>query len=144
MLTNVAASEGAGVYATASTLTANPTFMAVMGSPNKKYAPTSVKKGCSSCTCPTRATPPSARPRYQKKNPMYIDTKPLNTPVGRASCGDVICGGAETADSCPVDCAEPVSEDDEPPADGGGCSAGGGAGLLLGLALFGTRRRRRR
>jgi hypothetical protein len=30
---------------TAKTLKANPTFIAVMGSPNKKYAPTSVKKG---------------------------------------------------------------------------------------------------
>ncbi len=81
---------------------------------------------------------------------MYIDTKPLNTPVGRATCGDATCDGAETADSCAVDCAEPVIEE-EPPVeiDEGGCSAAGGAssspaGLLLGLALFGARRRRRR
>ena len=77
---------------------------------------------------------------------LYIDTQALNTPVGRASCGDATCDGAETADSCPADCTDgPDYQAPPPPGDEGGCSTGGGgASLLLGLALFGTRRRRRR
>lgn len=76
---------------------------------------------------------------------MYVDTKPLNTPVGRAACGDATCDGAETADSCAADCAPPIPEEpeivDEP--DTGGCSTGGGAGLVFALGLVGLRRRRR-
>ena len=31
------------------------------------------KKGCTSCTWLTRTVPPSARPRYQAKNPIHIE-----------------------------------------------------------------------
>jgi uncharacterized protein (TIGR03382 family) len=76
---------------------------------------------------------------------IYVDTKALNTPVGRAACGDTTCDGAETADSCAADCAAPETEEptiEEP--DTGGCSTGGGgAGLVLALGLVGLRRRRR-
>ena len=38
------------------------------GSPSKSAASPSPAKVCSSCSCPTRAAPPSARPRYQNSN----------------------------------------------------------------------------
>lgn len=78
---------------------------------------------------------------------MYIASMPLNTPVGRASCGDATCDGGETEDSCATDCALPEPEPEpepEPVDEGGGCATGGGsAGMLLALSLIGVRRRRR-
>jgi hypothetical protein len=77
---------------------------------------------------------------------MYADTKPLNTPVGRASCGDAVCDASESADSCPADCDsaadDPGHDPVDDPGEGGGCSAGHGSAWLL-LALLGVRRRRR-
>jgi MYXO-CTERM domain-containing protein len=89
---------------------------------------------------------------------MYIATKQLAAPVGRASCGDAMCDGTEDPTSCAVDCAGPEDpgQDDGPSDDPGteedpsmndesaGCSAGGGgAGFALVLAAAGLRRRRR-
>ncbi len=80
---------------------------------------------------------------------MYIATMPLNTPVGRATCGDAVCDGGESEDSCASDCALPEPDpqpepDPEPVDEGGGCAAGGGgAGMLFALAFVGVRRRRR-
>jgi uncharacterized protein (TIGR03382 family) len=77
---------------------------------------------------------------------IYVATKTLNTPVGRAACGDSTCDGAETADSCATDCETPIDEPDEIVEDPetGGCSAGGGGtGLVLALGLVGLVRRRR-
>ncbi|MBA3459403.1 MAG: murein L,D-transpeptidase catalytic domain family protein [Deltaproteobacteria bacterium] len=84
---------------------------------------------------------------------MYIATKPLAAPVGRATCGDSLCDGTEDPTSCDVDCAGPdygggpVGEpgtDEDPDAATAGCSAGGGgAGFALVLAVAGLRRRRR-
>jgi len=77
---------------------------------------------------------------------IYVATNALNTPVGRAACGDATCDGAETEDSCATDCAPPVPEEPEVVEDPetGGCStSGGGAGLALALGLVGLRRRRR-
>jgi MYXO-CTERM domain-containing protein len=78
---------------------------------------------------------------------IYVDTKPLNTPVGRAACGDETCDGAETSDSCPTDCEAPIEEPEETveePETGGCSTGGGGAGLLLALGLVGLIRRRNR
>jgi uncharacterized protein (TIGR03382 family) len=84
---------------------------------------------------------------------IYADTTPLNAPVGRAQCGDSVCDGAETHDSCPADCAPGESGGGgDPPSDGnppdgmtgpGGCSATGGAGIALAFAALGLRRRKR-
>jgi len=82
---------------------------------------------------------------------IYAETKPLNDPVGRARCGDAVCDGAETHDSCPADCAPGQSgdppNDGDPPGDAskspGGCSATGGGGIVFAFALLGLRRRRR-
>jgi hypothetical protein len=75
---------------------------------------------------------------------IYAATSPLHAPVGRAACGDAVCDGAETADSCAADCAPPTDDpSDEPPAEAGGCAASGGAGLGAILALLALRRRRR-
>lgn len=78
---------------------------------------------------------------------LYVDTQALNTPVGRAACGDATCDGGETVDTCPVDCSD-RSGGYPPPApseDGGGCSAGGrGMGMLVAFALVGLPRRRRK
>jgi uncharacterized protein (TIGR03382 family) len=75
---------------------------------------------------------------------IYVDTKALNTPVGRATCGDSTCDGAETADSCAADCEGPEREETVEDPDTGGCQAGGGgAGLVFALGLVGLRRRRR-
>lgn len=83
---------------------------------------------------------------------FYIATSPLHDAVGRVSCGDAMCTGDETFESCPADCdggaddpfdpTDPVTDPDEPTPGEGGCSTGGGAGLLLALALLGLRRRR--
>lgn len=83
---------------------------------------------------------------------IYTAISPLQPPVGRGTCGDTLCEGAEDMTSCPVDCGGPVgggggSDGVDPGTDAsaGGCSAtGGGAGLALGLAFAGLRRRRRR
>ena len=32
-----------------------------------------LRKGCTSCTWLTRTVPPSARPRYQAKNPIHME-----------------------------------------------------------------------
>jgi L,D-transpeptidase catalytic domain len=77
---------------------------------------------------------------------MYIATTPLATPVGRATCGDALCDGSETLETCPLDCSDPEPPADDPgidpAADGGGCSTGGGAGLIFAFALVGLRRQR--
>jgi MYXO-CTERM domain-containing protein len=75
---------------------------------------------------------------------MYIATSSLAAPVGRATCGDALCDGDETLESCPLDCTvDPPVDDPGDDPDDGGCSTGGGAGLLLAFALVGVRRRRR-
>jgi hypothetical protein len=78
---------------------------------------------------------------------IYTAIAPLNTAVGRASCGDATCDGGETEDTCAADCALPEPEpqpEPEPIDEGGGCAAGGGgAGILFALAFAGVRRRRR-
>ncbi len=73
---------------------------------------------------------------------IYIATTPLAAPVGRATCGDALCHGSETLETCPLDCASEPEPPPEDSADGGGCSTGGGAGLLFAVALLGVRRRR--
>ena len=83
---------------------------------------------------------------------IYTAIAPLNTPVGRATCGDAVCDGSESETTCATDCSRPTDDpnpDDidpteDPPEDGGGCSTGRGAGSFLALALLGLRRRRRR
>ena len=85
---------------------------------------------------------------------IYVATSALNTPVGRATCGDTLCDGGETQATCPADCATDDPADDPDPnhpvdptpedPETGGCSTSGGAGLFLALALLGLRRRRRR
>jgi hypothetical protein len=82
---------------------------------------------------------------------MYIAKSELAAPVGRATCGDALCDGAETMESCPMDCVvdpdlpgdDPsVDPDETEPGEGGGCTAGGGSALAI-FALAGLRRRRR-
>ncbi|HEY4057173.1 MAG TPA: murein L,D-transpeptidase catalytic domain family protein [Kofleriaceae bacterium] len=82
---------------------------------------------------------------------IYIAKTPLATPVGRSTCGDAVCDGAETDTSCATDCGPPAMDPDpttDPTADddkdGGGCSVNGGGSLLLALGLLGGLRRRRR
>jgi hypothetical protein len=90
---------------------------------------------------------------------MYLAIAELNTPVGRASCGDAVCDGAETAESCADDCAnmppdtgpgdDGTDPDDMGPDPGdpepGGCSTSGGrATWLLVFALAGLCLRQRR
>ncbi|MBA2540659.1 MAG: murein L,D-transpeptidase catalytic domain family protein [Deltaproteobacteria bacterium] len=87
---------------------------------------------------------------------FYTAISALAEPVGRATCGDTVCDGDETAASCAVDCDGGADDPgpDDPPIDGevpttqpGGCSSTGGAGLLLAFAvvgLVGLRRRQRR
>lgn len=41
-------------------------------------------KGCNSCNCPTPAIPPSASPRYQKKNPNNMLKKETYTKPSQA------------------------------------------------------------
>jgi uncharacterized protein (TIGR03382 family) len=85
---------------------------------------------------------------------IYAETMPLNAPVGRAKCGDGVCDGSETHDSCPADCAPgDTGGGGDPPGDGqpppdasagpGGCSATGGGGIALAFAVLALRRRRR-
>ncbi len=79
---------------------------------------------------------------------IYTATAPLVEPVGRARCGDGLCDGGEDATSCVADCGEPDIDEPVPaPVDEdgttGGCAAGGHGGMLLALAAFGVRRRRR-
>jgi uncharacterized protein (TIGR03382 family) len=78
---------------------------------------------------------------------MYIATMPLNTAVGRATCGDATCDGGETEDSCATDCALPEPEPQPEPEtveEPAGCAAGGsGAGMLFAFAFVGIRRRRK-
>jgi MYXO-CTERM domain-containing protein len=82
---------------------------------------------------------------------FYTAISALAEPVGRATCGDAVCDGDETAAACPADCDggaddpgqdPPVIPGDEP-TEPGGCSSTGGAGLLLAFALVGLRRRRK-
>jgi uncharacterized protein (TIGR03382 family) len=78
---------------------------------------------------------------------IYTAIAELDTPVGRAACGDGTCDGAEDAIDCPDDCATDPPPDDDPDAEAGGCSTSGGATsiwLALGLALAGATRRARR
>jgi MYXO-CTERM domain-containing protein len=83
---------------------------------------------------------------------FYIATSSLNAPVGRVSCGDALCTGDETFESCPADCEggaddpgtpDPIDPSTGEPTPEGGCSTGGGVGLGFALALLGLRRRRR-
>jgi hypothetical protein len=86
---------------------------------------------------------------------IYGAKSALNTPVGRATCGDAVCDGSETEATCPDDCSTPSDNPDPmpdpnpdptdpPPDDDGGCSTNGsGAGLAMALGLLGLLRRRR-
>jgi len=62
---------------------------------------------------------------------------PLSEPVGRATCGDALCDGDETASSCPADCS-PADDPDNP------CSTGRGGGLAFAFAALGAVHCRRR
>src|SRR5690606_19612507 len=53
----------------ATTSSANTRSRAPQSSDNSTPAPRRVTNGCSSCTWLTRATPPTARPRFHRKNP---------------------------------------------------------------------------
>ncbi|HEY4176427.1 MAG TPA: murein L,D-transpeptidase catalytic domain family protein [Kofleriaceae bacterium] len=85
---------------------------------------------------------------------VYIATSSLAAPVGRSTCGDAVCDGGETEQTCAADCALPAPDPDpttdptDPTTDdqaGGGCSTGASNGsLLLALGLFAGLRRRRR
>ena len=86
---------------------------------------------------------------------IYAAKTALNTPVGRATCGDGVCDGSETEATCADDCSTPSDDpnnpppddpppDEQPPGDDtGGCSTSGGAGLAVALGLLGLLRRRR-
>ena len=96
---------------------------------------------------------------------IYAAISPLDPPVGRGSCGDGTCDGAEDDASCPEDCDVCATGDEagcftaggsvvglldegDDGAATGGCStsgggAGGGAALVCAGALFALRRRRR-
>ena len=47
-------------------------IMALTVSCSSKAASARPKKGCSSCSCPTPAIPPTASPRYQKMKPISM------------------------------------------------------------------------
>src|SRR5450830_674590 len=58
---------------TAITAPANSRLDTSSASPSSTAAPSKVKNGCSNWVWPTRATPPSAMPRYQKKKPINME-----------------------------------------------------------------------
>ena len=58
---------------TAITASEHSTVSASSRSPSTGTANSNARKGCTSCTWLTRTTPPSARPRYQAKNPSHIE-----------------------------------------------------------------------
>ena len=49
------------------------TICGVMVSPLKNAASAKVMKGCSNCTCDTRAMPPIAMPAFQAKKPIHCE-----------------------------------------------------------------------
>src|SRR5215218_9390795 len=57
----------------ASTASAATTVPGPTGSPSSSADQPSVRTGWASCTWPTRATPPRARPAYQAKKPRNIE-----------------------------------------------------------------------